>query len=174
MKKSLSIAILFGMILFSSMGWSKDLKVGDAAPDFSAKTTKDQMITMIALKGKWVILYFFPKAFTPGCTNESCALRDAYKEIQSKGAVIYGISLDDLETQKQFKEKYKLPFELISDSGKDISRKYDALSLLGFVTKRITYIVNPDGKIVYIFDNVNPAKHDQQILEELKKLQSAS
>jgi len=148
----------------------KKPKVGAPAPAFEAPATNDQTIRLSDLRGKWVVLYFYPKAFTPGCTKESCALRDSYKEIQQLGAVILGVSLDDIETQKRFKEEYKLPFELLSDRDKEISRAYGVLGMGGLYAKRVTFIIDPEGRIAYIFDKVDAANHDEEVKEVLSQL----
>lgn len=147
------------------------LQVGDPAPDVSAPSTSGETLKLSSLTGSWVVVYFYPKAFTPGCTAESCALRDGYAAIEKLGAVILGVSLDSLETQKRFKAEHNMPFELLSDSQKDVAKAFDSLGLGGLVASRKTFIINPAGKIAYIFDKVSTATHNQEVLEVLKKLQ---
>lgn len=164
----LSLLLLFG---FSKADMPK---VGDPAPDFEAQATGNKTIRLSRLRGQWVVLYFYPKAFTPGCTTEACTLRDAYEQIQSLGAVILGVSLDDLKTQERFKAKYKLPFDLISDHDKKIAKAYGVLGMGGLYAKRITFLIDPEGRIAHVFDQVNPARHDREVYETLKKLQGSA
>ncbi|MBM3240536.1 peroxiredoxin [Candidatus Poribacteria bacterium] len=146
-------------------------KVGDPAPDFEVPATNGKTVKLSDCKGSWVVLYFYPKAFTPGCTAESCSLRDSYTDIQQMNAVILGVSLDDIETQQKFKDKHRLQFELLSDQDKNIARAFDVLGLMGVYAQRKTFIIDPEGKIAYIFDKVNTSKHDVEVKEVLDKLQ---
>lgn len=161
------------------------LQVGDAAPGFEALATDDKKIKLSDLKGRWIVLYFYPKSFTPGCTAEACALRDSYGDIQKlgvmigdekpkvqeSGAVILGVSTDKIGTQKKFKAKYNLPFELLDDSNKDIAKAYDVLRITG-TAQRKTFIINPEGKIAYIFEKVNASEHDSEVKKVLADLQA--
>ena len=166
----LGTLLLICLMLLSTQTQSQT--AGQTAPDFSANSTNGKMISLRDLKGQWVVLYFYPKAFTPGCTKESCALRDSFKEIEKTGAVILGVSLDDIATQIKFKEKYHLPFELLSDVNKKISQSYNTLGLFGLYAKRITFIISPEGKIAHVFDKVQSASHDQQVLKKLLELKT--
>jgi peroxiredoxin Q/BCP len=148
-----------------------NLKVGDPAPDFEAPATNGKTVKLSDCRGSWVVLYFYPKAFTPGCTAESCSLRDSYDDIQQMDAVILGVSLDDIETQKKFKDKHRFQFELLSDQDKNISEAFGVLGLMGMYAQRKTFIIDPDGKIAYIFDQVNTSKHDVEVKEILDRLQ---
>lgn len=158
------------MALFSNSALTQS--VGDMAPDFTAPATNGKTISLKELRGKWVVLYFYPKAFTPGCTKESCTLRDSHKEIAKEDAVILGVSLDDIETQIRFKKKYKMPFELLSDTGKKMARAYNVLALFGLFTKRVTFLISPEGKIAHVFDDVKAGSHDEQVLKKLKEFKN--
>jgi thioredoxin-dependent peroxiredoxin len=162
------IVVLLG--LFASSAWA--LQVGDLAPDISAPSTSGKDVKFSDLKGSWVVVYFYPKAFTPGCTAESCSLRDGYTEIQKLGATILGVSLDNLPTQIDFKTKYHLPFDLLSDSKKEVAKAFDSLGIAGLMAQRKTFIINPEGRIAYIFDKVNTGSHDKEVAEALKTLQT--
>ena len=162
------LVILLG--LFASRAWG--LQVGDPVPDVSAPSTSGKDVKLTELKGSWVVLYFYPKAFTPGCTAESCSLRDGYSEIQRLGATILGVSLDDLPTQIDFKAKYHMPFDLLSDSKKEVAKAFDALGLAGLMAQRKTFIINPEGKIAHIIGKVNTSAHDKEVAGVLKDLQA--
>jgi thioredoxin-dependent peroxiredoxin len=162
--------LAFLLALSASKAWG--LQVGDPAPDISAPSTSGKNVKLSELKGSWVVLYFYPKAFTPGCTAESCSLRDGYSEIRKLGATILGVSLDNLTTQIDFQAKYHLPFDLLSDSKKDVAKAFDSLGLAGLMAQRKTFIISPEGKIAFIFDKVNTGGHDKEVAETLKKLQA--
>jgi peroxiredoxin Q/BCP len=161
------LAVCLG--LFASRSWG--LQVGDPAPDISAPSTSGKSVKLSELKGSWIVLYFYPKAFTPGCTAESCSLRDGYSEILKLGATILGVSLDNLSTQIDFKAKYHLPFDLLSDSKKEVAKAFDSLGFAGLMAQRKTFIIDPEGKIAFVFDKVNTGGHDKEVAETLKKLQ---
>ncbi|OGV68982.1 MAG: peroxiredoxin [Lentisphaerae bacterium RIFOXYA12_FULL_48_11] len=146
------------------------LSVGAEAPDFSAKATGSRTIKLSELKGKWIVLYFYPKADTPGCTKESCSLRDGYDAIKAAGAVILGVSLDSVENQEKFKSKYTFQFDLLSDSDKKISKAYGVLAVGGLFSQRKTFIIRPDGKIAYIFEKVDVGRHNEEVLAVLENL----
>lgn len=149
---------------------ANDLAIGSLAPDFKTPATGGRPLSLADFKGRWVVLYFFPKAFTPGCTAESCSLRDGHREIQKTGAVILGASLDTLATQEKFKEKYNLPFELLADNEKHLAKAYGVLGLFGLYAQRKTFIIDPNGKIAHVFDSVHSGNHDDEVLQILKKL----
>lgn len=153
------------------LGANAAVKQGESAPDFSAQSTKGE-VKLADYKGKWLVLYFYPKSFTGGCTKEACSLRDGYADIQKTGAEILGVSCDDVEKQKKFKEEYKLPFELIADTDKKVTKSYDVLMMGGMMSSRYTFLISPDGKIAYVFDKVDTAGHNAQVLTELQKLQA--
>jgi thioredoxin-dependent peroxiredoxin len=164
------LAVLLGLLTSRSWG----LQVGDPAPDVSALSTSGNNVKLSEWKGSWLVLYFYPKAFTPGCTAEACALRDGYAEIQQLGAIILGVSLDNVPTQLDFKAKYHLPFDLLSDSKKEVAKAFNALGLAGLMVQRKTFIINPEGKIAFIFDKVNTGAHDKEVAGTLRKLQAKS
>lgn len=146
------------------------IKVGDNIPEFSGKATNGQTISSESLKGKWSVIFFYPKAFTPGCTKEVCSVRDGYSEIKNKFNVqIIGISKDTLEKQKKFKEKYKLEYELVADDKGEIINKFGVKGIFG-TAQRKTFIVSPEGKIAHIFEKVDVNNHHKQILEVLEKI----
>jgi peroxiredoxin Q/BCP len=166
-------AVMSAVVVLQSLSvWA--VQPGEAAPDFKAASTAGRELSLGDFAGKWLVLYFYPKSFTPGCTAESCSLRDGYQDIQSAGAAILGVSLDNLETQQKFKAEHKLPFELLSDENAVVAKAYDALGFGGFMAKRLTFIINPEGKVVRIIDSVKTGDHDAQVLELLRELQNPS
>jgi peroxiredoxin Q/BCP len=148
-----------------------ELKVGDTAPVFSLLDEHGLPVSLKDYLGKKVIvLYFYPKDFTPGCTAEACSFRDNYKPIEDKGAEVIGVSMDSVESHSKFSEKYNLPFAILSDKNKEVAEAYGVLGVGGFLAKRVTFIINKDGKITHIFPKVNVKQHSEEILKALEKL----
>jgi len=151
----------------------RNLKIGDRAPDFAFRDQSGKSISLKDLKGKKVILYFYPGDLTPGCTAEACNLRDNYQLLTAKGFVIIGVSADDEISHQKFSEKNALPFILIPDKTKIIIRDYGAWGEKKLYGKtyegilRITYILNEEGVIEHIFSKVDTKNHTAQILKEL-------
>lgn len=149
------------------------LHPGDTAPDFEVTTDEGKPLKLSDLRGKNVILYFYPRADTPGCTKEACSFRDSFPRFSTQDAVVLGVSTDDVKAQSKFKHKYQLPFILLADTGKDIHEKYGTWvekSMYGkkyMGTARTTFIIGPDGKIRKVFENVKPEGHAEQVLAAL-------
>lgn len=122
------------------------------------------------LGSKVVVLYFYPKDFTPGCTAEACSFRDSYKPYQDKGAVVIGISVDSVESHSKFSEKYNLPFSILSDSSKEVAKAYGVLGIGGFLAKRFTFLINKEGKITHIFPKVDVKQHNEEVLRALEDM----
>ncbi len=147
------------------------LQVGDKAPDFSGIDQHEKEVKLSDFKGKKLVLYFYPKDNTPGCTMEAKNLRDNYELLLSKGYEVVGVSADSITRHKKFAEKYNLPFSLIADEDKTILRAYDAWGLKKFMGReyegiiRKTYVINEDGIIEKIIDKVKTKAHAEQILE---------
>ena len=120
---------------------------------------------------KPVVLYFYPKDFTSGCTTEACSFRDDYKAYEEKGAVVIGVSLDSVESHARFSEKYELPFTLLSDNRKEVAKVYGVLGIGGLMAKRVTFIVNKQGQIAAIFPKVDVKRHSKEILKVLDELE---
>ena len=148
-----------------------ELKVGKTAPDFSLLDEHGLPVSLKDYLGKKVVvLYFYPKDFTSGCTAEACSFRDNYKPYQDKGAVVIGVSLDSVESHLKFSEKYNLPFAILSDHSKEAAKAYGVLGVGGFLTKRVTFIINKDGKITHIFPKVDVKHHSEEVLKALEEL----
>ncbi|WGT67556.1 peroxiredoxin [cyanobacterium endosymbiont of Epithemia clementina EcSB] len=141
------------------------LSVGTIAPDFTTIDDEDKTISLSDFKGKIVVMYFYPKDDTPGCTKEAQGFRDNYDQYQGKGIVVFGVSMDDQASHKKFKEKYGLPFRLLVDSDGEISKAYD-VDGDGY-SKRVTYIINAEGKINHVDEKVKTDSHAQDILARL-------
>jgi len=150
------------------------MDINDKAPEFSLPDQDGQNVSLKSFCGKTVILFFFPKADTPGCTIEACGFRDAYKKIQKAGAVVLGISADPPQAQKKFETKYDLPYTLLSDTERKVCEAYGVIkekNMYGRMVKgiaRTTFVIGPDGKIEHIFNNVKADGHAEQVLEYLK------
>ncbi len=149
-----------------------ELKVGDRAPDFSLPDERGLPVSLRDYFGsKVVVLYFYPKDFTPGCTAEACGFKDNYKPYQDKGAVVIGVSVDSVELHSKFSEKYNLPFSILSDSSKVVARAYGVLGIGGFLARRFTFIINKEGKITHIFPKVDVKQHNEEVLKALEELE---
>ena len=139
-------------------------KVGDKAPDFTAKASDGTTVKLADFAGKAnVVLYFYPKDDTPGCTKEACGVRDTIGELKGLDAVVLGVSFDSVESHKKFIEKYKLPFLLLADTDKKIAKAYGIASDHSPVPPRVTFIINKAGKVAYINPSVNPATHSADV-----------
>jgi len=151
-----------------------ELAEGMKAPDFSGKDQSGNTISLKDLQGVKVILYFYPKDNTPGCTTESCNLRDNYRELIKKGFEVIGVSADSEKSHQNFIDKYNLPFNLISDSGKEILKAYGAWGIKKLYGKvyegilRKTFIIDEQGVILKIINKVDTKNHTNQILDALK------
>lgn len=163
---------LAGLIVGLAVGPVSALQPGDEAPDFRAASTTGAELTLADFAGNWLVLYFYPKSFTPGCTAEACSLRDGYAAIQETGARILGVSVDKLETQRKFKAEHRLPFELLADSDAAVARAYGVSAMMGAMARRVTFLITPDGRIARIIEDVKSAQHDEQVLSALRELQA--
>jgi peroxiredoxin Q/BCP len=149
------------------------LKEGDKAPEFSVATSGGGKISLADYLGKNVILYFYPKDDTPGCTKEACAFRDGFAEFKKRGGVILGVSPDSVKSHDKFVEKFKLPFTLLADEDRKIVEAYGVWGEKSFMgrkymgTNRVTFLIGPDGKIKKIWPQVKPDEHAEEVLAAL-------
>jgi thioredoxin-dependent peroxiredoxin len=149
------------------------LKEGDPAPDIRLHTDSGEEFQLSSLKGKRVVLYFYPKADTPGCTAEACEFRDEIKHFAKQGTVVVGVSPDKPAAQAKFKEKYGLPFSLLADEDKVAAKVYGVWKEKNMYGKKVmgivrsTFIIGPDGKIEKIYGNVKAKGHAAHVLEEI-------
>lgn len=149
------------------------LKPGDKAPAFTATATDGSTLRLADFKGKSVVLYFYPRDDTPGCTKEACAFRDVYREIVAKGAVVLGVSVDPVKAHVKFTEKFSLPFPLLADEEKAIVQAYGVWGEKVFMGRkylgvhRVTFLIGPDGRIQHIWPAVKPEHHAAEVLAAL-------
>jgi thioredoxin-dependent peroxiredoxin len=148
---------------------SIDELLGKPAPDFTAVAQDGTSVHLTALRGKWAVLYFYPKDETPGCTKEACSFRDAWQAIAKTGAVLIGISADSSESHRSFVDHYKLPFLLLSDPDGSIGRSY-GVPFTGH-HQRQTIVIGADGTVRKVYRKVNVAEHAAQILDDLSSAQ---
>ena len=152
------------------------LEQGSKAPDFTLPDQDGKNHSLADYRGKWVVLYFYPKDMTPGCITEACGFRDEFPIFKDLEAVILGISKDSVKRHTKFSEKYKLPFALLSDEEGNVCESYDVWktkklygrNFMGII--RSTYLINPDGKIAKIYPKVNVKEHAAEILQDLEDM----
>ncbi|MGI0486793.1 peroxiredoxin [Pantanalinema rosaneae CENA516] len=142
------------------------LSVGDTAPHFTVKDTNGNTVSLSDYAGKTVVLYFYPKDDTPGCTKEACSFRDNYQRYLDKGIPVFGVSLDDEASHQAFTSKFNLPFPLLADIDGDITKAYDVEGEMNGMryAKRVTYVIGSDGKISQVYTTINTETHATDIL----------
>lgn len=151
-------------------------KIGVQAPAWKALDQNGVSRSNKDYLGKWVILYFYPKDDTPGCTKEACAFRDGYSKYKKAGMEIIGVSVDSVKKHAKFVEKYTLPFTLLSDEDKKIVEAYGAWGKKKFMgreymgTNRVSYLIDPKGKIAKVYEKVKPEDHAEEVLTDIKKM----
>jgi len=157
------------------MAKSLELKLqpGDPAPDFTAATNNGATVSLADFRGKHVILFFYPKDDTPGCTMEACAFRDHFAQFKEKGAIVLGVSVDSVKSHEKFIKKYALPFTLLADEDQRIVQAYGVWGEKSFMgrqylgTHRVTFHIGPDGRIKNIWPKVKPEEHAAEVLAAL-------
>ncbi len=148
--------------------------VGGPAPDFSLPDQNGRLLTLESLRGKWLVLYFYPKDDTPGCTTEACSFRDDLAQLNALGAQIVGVSVDDSASHAEFAKKYHLPFPLLADKDGAVARRYGAYADWKVVryAKRYTFLIDAQGKIAKTYLKVDTSRHSAEIIADLKQLSS--
>ena len=166
--------IFVALLLPISLASLAQIKVGSKAPNFTLSDQNSIQHQLSDYEGSWVILYFYPKDDTPGCTTQACDFRDAVKRIIASKSNVFGVSLDSVESHKRFADKNNLPFSLLSDESGEVSEAYDYLNnFMSFKSaKRNTFIIDPDGKVAKIYLSVKPSTHSQMVLNDLNQLQN--
>jgi thioredoxin-dependent peroxiredoxin len=147
------------------------LKEGDDAPDFTARDAEGREVSLASLRGRRVVLYFYPKDDTPGCTKQACSLRDGFGEFEARGIKVLGVSLDDEESHRKFAEKYSLPFTLLADTDHAVADAYGVYGEKNWMGKkymgvdRKTFLIDEAGKIRKVFNKVNVEEHADEVLQ---------
>jgi peroxiredoxin Q/BCP len=170
-----SAILLIAIIGYRSYAYaSSNLLIDQNAPNFTLNDTKGNTHSLSDYRGKYLVLYFYPKNDTPACTKEACHFRDDMTQLEKLGAKIVGVSVDSIESNGKFAEKYSLPFTLLADTDGKVAASYNALTNLFVIkiAKRHTFLIAPDGKIKKIYTSVNVSNHSQQIIDDLKALQN--
>jgi len=167
---------LFGVltVIGISAAHGAELQIGQPAPPFALKDQAGQVHRLADYSGKWLVVYFYPKDDTPGCTKEACHFRDDIVQLHHLGVQLLGISLDDTDSHRQFATKFKLPFPLLADDGGAVAKAYNSYWSFLFihVARRHTFIIDPTGHIAQIFRDVDPDTHSQQVITAVKQLQA--
>ena len=147
-------------------------EVGKPAPDFNLPDQNGKLHVLKDYRGKWLVLYFYPRDDTPGCTQEACAFRDDLQQITALGAQVAGVSVDDSSSHAEFAKKYHLPFPLLADQTTETAARYGALMNLVFVkvARRYTFLIDPQGNVGKIYLSVETSRHSKEIIEDLQKL----
>ena len=168
----LILATLLAVPAFADEPASDAPSVGRAAPEFHLQDQHGKWHTLAQDQGKWVVLYFYPKDFTPGCTKEVCTFRDDVIALHKAGAEVLGVSLDDVKSHAEFAEKYHVPFPLLSDANQDTAKAYGVLtSKMGMTyAKRETFLIDPTGKIAKHYRDVDPEQNSKQVLADLAEM----
>lgn len=156
------------------------LKVGNKVPAFTLKDQNDTERSLKEFEGKWLIIYFYPKDDTPGCTKEACAIAEIYADFEKLGVTVLGVSKDTPRSHKRFAEKFNLPFTLLSDPSTEMIQAYGAWgekSMYGrkyMGTLRVSYLVDPKGKVAKVYPDVDPANHALELLKDIQTLKNNS
>ncbi len=172
LNKTLFFFIIVTVMIFFSRAATAEINVGDPAPGFNLVDQYGKTHQLADYQGKWVVLYFYPKDDTPGCTKEACNFRDDILQLQELNAQVLGVSLDDAESHAKFAEKYGLPFPLLSDAGGEVAKQYGSLWSLGPVkiATRHSFIIDTRGKLAKIYRDVSPETHSDEVIADLKSL----
>jgi peroxiredoxin Q/BCP len=173
--RRLASMFMFAVAAGAASAWSAPAPTpGTPAPTFRLPDQNGRLISLADQRGKWVVLYFYAKDNTPGCTTEACEFRDNVFAFKELNAIILGISVDDVDSHKSFAAEHRLPFTILADSDKQVARLWGVLHRpLGLMelARRETFIIDPQGIVVKHYQNVDPAGHSKQVLADLKALQ---
>ncbi|MGH9922818.1 MAG: thioredoxin-dependent thiol peroxidase [Nitrososphaerales archaeon] len=156
------------------------LKAGDKAPDFKLPSQDGKVVKLSDLRGKKVVVYFYVRDFTPGCTNQACSMRDGSDKLRSNGIVTLAISTDSIESHKKFADKYQLPFTVLSDEGAKVAKAYKVYGMKTFMgrkfmgVRRTTFLIDEKGRIIKVMPKVDVKHHADEVLEAFKAANSAS
>ncbi len=163
------IPLLLAALLISGAAQGGEmLKPGDTFPSFQLTAHDGTTVSSEELEGRAYLIYFYPKADTPGCTKEACAFRDSWDDVKAAGLTIFGVSYDTPEANRRFAEKYHLPFLLLSDTKRTLARATGATRAVLPIPKRISYLVGPDGRVVRAYPDVTPSTHASEVLADVR------
>jgi peroxiredoxin Q/BCP len=163
--------IVLAALVFAGTALADAPSIGSAAPDFKLQDQNGKWHTLAEYKGKWVALYFYPKDHTPGCTDQACDFRDNVFAFREAGAVILGISVDDVDSHRAFSEKHGLPFTLLADPTKQTAQRYGVMNFTGFA-KRETFLIDPKGVVVKRYFVSEPKGHSGVVLKDIHALKA--
>jgi peroxiredoxin Q/BCP len=151
-------------------GGEPGVKVGERAPDFTLPDATGKDVSLAAFRGRPVVLYFYPKDDTPGCTKEACSFRDQYEDFREVGAEVVGVSSDSSEAHKKFASRYKLPFTLLADRGGQVRKLYGVPATLGLLPGRVTFVIDAGGVVRHVFNSqLDATRHVAEALGVLRK-----
>ncbi len=175
------LAVIAALVVFAALFVARAARAGDlpeigkAAPDFKLSDQHGQQHTLQDYRGKYLVLYFYPKDDTPNCTQEACAFRDDLNLLTEMGARVVGVSVDDSHSHAEFAKKYHLPFPLLADKSGTVAERYGALLNLGILkmARRFTFLIDPHGNISREYLSVETSRHSKEIIEDLKQLTTA-
>lgn len=171
----LGLLLLVGILFWVRLSLAGDVpQSGQSAPAFQLPDQAGKIHSLGEYQGRWVVLYFYPKDDTPGCTQEACLFRDDLHKLTTLGAQVIGISVDDTASHAEFAKKYHLPFPLLADKDGSVANSYGALLNLGLVkfAHRYTFLINPQGKIAKAYLKVDTSRHSQEIINDLTRLKA--
>ena len=168
------LVIAAALLLWRVSAYSKrrEPKAGEPAPDFSLPDQDGRNRSLSEFRGKWLVLYFYPKDDTPGCTRQACAFRDGRNQLAALGAQVVGVSVDDVESHLDFAKEHRLPFPLLADAGGAVAARYGSLRDLGLIkfARRNTFLIDPQGCIAMVYLSASPAGNAQEVVEDLNRL----
>jgi peroxiredoxin Q/BCP len=167
--RSLALAASFACLL--ALPAAAGPEVGQPAPAFKLADQNGVPHALEDYRGKWLVLYFYPKDDTPGCTTQACTFRDDIFKFRALGAQVVGVSIDDVGSHRSFAEKFSLPFPLLADADKQVAEAYGVLGLGGLYAKRETFLIDPQGVVAMHYPGVKPAENSAQVLADLRRLQ---
>jgi peroxiredoxin Q/BCP len=169
----LVVALLFGL---AAPVWAAGPQAGQAAPAFHLQDQNGHWLQPSDFHGQWLVLYFYPKDFTPGCTTEVCTFRDDVAKLRQAGASVVGVSLDDMKSHADFAAKYHVPFPLLADTARQAATEYGVLSsMVGMhYARRTTFLVDPQGRIAKVYTDVDPKANSSQVLSDLATFKKAA
>ena len=173
MKKAI-LTLLIGILSFPAFA-SESLAVGANAPAFNLQDQNGDWHKLEDYRGQWLAVYFYPRDDTPGCTTEACNFRDNIYAFKAIGATVVGISVDDVESHKEFSDKYKLPFTILADSDNETATAYGVLRdyKLVQIASRQSFLINPEGNVAKHYDDVDPDVHTDQVLADIKSFMAS-